>query len=281
MKRFFFIAVILLTWGSLSGQNVIITIVGDDSEIIPVKNKVLDHAYIECIYDSRSARDTVNIEAVFREDVMKLLIGPEITKYYSFKTEKGDSLMRPDLHVMFSSSDDASTLYKDNAGKKIILTDNIAGIWFRYEEAFEGQQWEISDETKEVLGYECQKAECDFRGRNYTAWFTPEIPVSDGPWKFSGLPGLILEISDAQGHYSFMASGIRQTDSLPITYPERQYQKTTRKEYLRTLRRFISDPVTYMKADSEIKFGFGTVDGMSIPEDVFTMKYDFLEKDYK
>ena len=58
--------------------------------------------------------------------------------------------------------------------------------------------WKIEDETKKIGGYNCKKATTRFRGWNYVAWFAPEIPVSYGPWKFHGLPGLILEVYDVE-----------------------------------------------------------------------------------
>lgn len=47
-----------------------------------------------------------------------------------------------------------------------------------------------------ILDYKCIKATTRFRGRDYTAWVTKELPINDGPWKFYGLPGLILQIED-------------------------------------------------------------------------------------
>ena len=58
------------------------------------------------------------------------------------------------------------------------------------------------------MGYPCQKATATFRGRDYEAWFTPEIPVNDGPWKFFGLPGLILKVTDAENIFSFVCVGL-------------------------------------------------------------------------
>lgn len=69
-------------------------------------------------------------------------------------------------------------------------------------------EWELSDETKEVNQFPCQKATCSFRGRNFTAWFTSKIPISLGPWKFNGLPGLILEVYDDKNEYYFEAQAI-------------------------------------------------------------------------
>jgi len=56
--------------------------------------------------------------------------------------------------------------------------------------------WKIGKETKKIGKFNCKKATANFRGRNYIAWFAKEIPLPFGPWKFNGLPGLILEVYD-------------------------------------------------------------------------------------
>jgi GLPGLI family protein len=63
--------------------------------------------------------------------------------------------------------------------------------------------WQISEDTKILKDMVLQKAECDFRGRHYTAWFNPKIPIPDGPWKLRGLPGLIIEAYDEKKHVQF------------------------------------------------------------------------------
>lgn len=68
--------------------------------------------------------------------------------------------------------------------------------------------WNITDETKEIGSFQSTKATTTFRGRNYTAWFTTEVSVSSGPWKFHGLPGLILEIYDDEMGVQFLLSSI-------------------------------------------------------------------------
>jgi GLPGLI family protein len=64
-------------------------------------------------------------------------------------------------------------------------------------------RWNILDSTKKIGNYTCSKATVHFRGRDYTAWFTPEIPVPYGPWKLVGLPGLILQAYDSTGNIRF------------------------------------------------------------------------------
>jgi len=58
--------------------------------------------------------------------------------------------------------------------------------------------WKISNESQMVQGLKCQLATCHFRGRDYKAWFYPVISLPYGPWKFGGLPGLIVEIQDSK-----------------------------------------------------------------------------------
>ncbi|MFC3160143.1 GLPGLI family protein [Chryseobacterium arachidis] len=59
------------------------------------------------------------------------------------------------------------------------------------------------DETKVINTVNCKKAEVTFKGRNWIAWYSPEIPLSYGPYKFSGLPGLIIKITDDKGEFDF------------------------------------------------------------------------------
>jgi len=64
-------------------------------------------------------------------------------------------------------------------------------------------KWEVTNVVEKQNGYSAQKAVTEFGGRVWTAWFTKEIPVSDGPYKFSGLPGLIVKLEDDKGDYKF------------------------------------------------------------------------------
>ncbi|TDE16824.1 GLPGLI family protein [Dyadobacter psychrotolerans] len=64
-------------------------------------------------------------------------------------------------------------------------------------------KWEIGTETDSISGYACTKATTFLGGRHYVAWFTSEIPITDGPYLFWGLPGLIVKISYTKNHYDF------------------------------------------------------------------------------
>ncbi|MDE6561573.1 MAG: GLPGLI family protein [Muribaculaceae bacterium] len=151
-----------------------------------------------------------------------------------------------------------------------------------YEEPFTELNWSVSDSTKTILGYECIMAETDYHGRHWTAWFSPEIPLPDGPWKLCGLPGLILEATDSTGQHSFTATGIENTNQVmyPI-YQPKQYDKMKRIDMLKAY-------AEYRKNSSVISRALimDTPDGTKIEmvapkeQKPNTKNIDFLETDY-
>ena len=169
------------------------------------------------------------------------------------------------LYVFSSIPDNEMTVY-DKAGSV---------EYGYYTEPLGELKWEIGDSTKTVLGYECVSATADYHGRLWTAWFTPEIPLQDGPWKLSGLPGLILEASESTGQHSFEATGIESSNQemYPI-YSHRQYDKMPRTEMLRQLRNYRDHSNSINAAESGINFGKDHIKNEAEAE------IDFLETDY-
>ncbi|WHF50691.1 GLPGLI family protein [Chryseobacterium gotjawalense] len=91
---------------------------------------------------------------------------------------------------------------KDYKTAKKLYKARILRDQYAYEED-RPMNWKILPETATIGEYKTQKAETNFAGRTWYAWFTPEVPFQDGPYKFSGLPGLIVKVEDAKGDYSF------------------------------------------------------------------------------
>lgn len=118
--------------------------------------------------------------------------------------------------------------YPDKGELTQIVNLDAAGV-FQYTEAQPKIKWKLMPERKEILGYSCQRAICSFRGREYEAWFTPDVPLGYGPWKFQGLPGLILEIADTKNEYHFTAKGIEK--------PKQEKQMMIFDEEIRTIKR--------------------------------------------
>ncbi len=97
--------------------------------------------------------------------------------------------------------------------------------------------WKIeSDEKKAILGFECVKATCRFRGTDIVAYFAEKIPVSFGPWKFGRLPGLILEVytENTQIYYHWRATKIKYPyeSKVEIVVEHSLYNVVTLQNYL-------------------------------------------------
>ena len=80
---------------------------------------------------------------------------------------------------------------------------------FQYQEPM-GQDWEFVESDTIILEHPCQKAICHYHGRTWTAFYATDIPISDGPWKLCGLPGLILRAYDHSNSFIFNCVGIYQ-----------------------------------------------------------------------
>lgn len=63
--------------------------------------------------------------------------------------------------------------------------------------------WNITKETKQKDKWKLQKATSDFRGRKWEAWFTSDLPFSEGPYKFNNLPGLVVEVKDSKNNFVY------------------------------------------------------------------------------
>lgn len=111
--------------------------------------------------------------------------------------------------------------------------------------------WQIGSETATVCGYECIKATCHWRGRDFTAWFTPDIPVEYGPWKFGGLPGLIMKVSDKDGIYSFEAVAV-ENGCYPIYAPRGSKYKLSTRDAVWKLQRELNE--NYFKTTGHAVF---------------------------
>lgn len=212
-------------------------------------------AILEVHYSRTEVTDTTKRETNYFKEETMLRIGKGMSRYCSIPRFYRDSLMHnnPGLYFQMEAASfekdprehDRTTLersgrygsfiYKNYPEGKITETAYFEMQDWRYEEDWEKPEWEISDETKEILGYQCFKATTDYRGRRWTAWFAPEIPVQDGPWKLCGLPGLILESVDNHREFHFIANGLMQNGISEVGFlcyrEKRGVRKVTRDKF--------------------------------------------------
>ncbi len=177
-----------------------------------------DTAVYLCKYSFEWQRDTDNIFSKTNE-LMYLEIGSDASTYYSYHHYKGlqnflgDMKAKKDLDYIQNNS----TRYYQNSESEIIIhnyntkefkvIDKLTanGITYCYFDAVVQPIWALSNDTLTILNHPTQKATTTYKGRDYIAWFATDIPLSAGPWQFTGLPGLILKIYDTKSQISFNA----------------------------------------------------------------------------
>ena len=257
------------------------------------REPVLDRAHMKCLYRYVYTFDTLKNE--LRDDLLILQIGKEVSKCYSYYTFQCDSLRRtPDgakvwselfrraiekdgIYGDFPHVRMSTYVYKNYPTGQMTITDRISLQDYCYVDSLHAQTWTMGDSTREVLGYTCQQATADFRGRRWTAWFATDIPINDGPWKLSGLPGLILEAYDEGQQHVFTAVGLEQVKDELIIFNRpfggnHRYEQTNRLEFLRMERRFLMDSNSFIQMETGID--------LLGDEPNRVMRYDLLERDY-
>lgn len=179
----------------------------------------LDSTILRVQYNMLSVQDVEKPQDK-KENTMLLQIGHNMSKFYDYHRFYADSIgnslalkKKPKseansevISIMFGTQ--PINVFKNYPTGKITTLDRVPHNTYQYEEDMLEPQWILKSDTLTVCGYVCNKAEARYFGRNYTAWYAPEIPISDGPWKLFGLPGLILKAVDDQEHYSFECIGL-------------------------------------------------------------------------
>jgi hypothetical protein len=212
------------------------------------QNKVIDKLKYTITYRTKSVRDTTKTDSEgrynYENDDMQLLIGDKVSYFYSatyraYEEELRKSVDANNIAIPTSTSARGSIsmdFYRNYPTGKSTYLDKVIREKFRIIEPLEQPQWDIiADSTKQILDYHCQMARCSFKGRTWTAWFTTDIPLDNGPWKLCGLPGLILRAYDSKQQYIFDCVGMKQAkEGENITYDTKfdKYVSATMKEFV-------------------------------------------------
>ena len=171
-------------------------------------------------YNYQFVSDTLKKEVVTNEIVVLDFYGKEQRSIFTgLKHIISDSTMIEDSKKGIMSFPDGSmkiryVVEKINNGNLMYLytPDHMGDPVLKVKDDRK-MNWQISNEQQSILGYLAQKATMFFAGREWTAWFTSEISIPDGPYKFYGLPGLILKISDKTNTHSFEMISVQKQKS--------------------------------------------------------------------
>lgn len=201
------------------------------------------------IYEYKFIPDSTNVDDV-KTEMMFLDTTKDGSKYYSYTVFNSDSIMKVDLEKQLAATgsinvkadlrkgDVRYSVTKTYPDYKINLHRRLGMDAYNISDDRK-INWKISSEKEKIGEWNAQKAEADFAGRHWMAWFSTEIPIQDGPYKFNGLPGLIVKIEDKTGSHKLELKGIKNIkkeldinvfDAKEIAVNSKQFQKVI-KEY--------------------------------------------------
>lgn len=209
-----------------------------------------DTAVFKALYQFKHIEDTLH-RSQFSQQEMVLYMGEKGTLFRNIQDEESFLLLhiaKGGTEKSFQILEECPSLVIQN--QQCVDTKRIIDNKYQITEREPVQDWKLEDETKIIKGYQVQKASTTFRGRHYSAWFSPEIPLNFGPWKLRGLPGLILEASDDKKEVQFSFEGFEKINlphPIQIDIPKNySIKQVNQQQYIKIRNTFLNDPVGFM-----------------------------------
>lgn len=214
-----------------------------------------DSAFVKAVYDFKRKPDSTKPNLI-ANDLFILEVGSAVTKFYSYNRQLSDSILNGQFaeHQIIGGSSLSADLRGIPSGSSFVIvrsilkdffvcSDQLGFVRYKYIDTVAAEmKWTIRPDTASFFGYKCTKATTRFRGRNYIAWFTSELPISSGPYKFCGLPGLIVKIADDKENFVFKLASLELLEQkIPLLLQEKKSTLVTRKEFKKLTLLMIND----------------------------------------
>lgn len=235
--------------------------------------KAQTHRFIYELQYRADANDTT-----YDKEEMVLDINPEEVKFYEIEFLVSDSLniLHGGGSNQHTSQSKQTIIRKRNSNKNQNYVQIMMMPYYYVFETVDNIQWNVEADTKKINNYNLQKATTTFGGRKWTAWFTPDINIPEGPYKFRGLPGLVLFVEDDKKDFIYSFS---RNINLPKTYDtkaflEKHYSLDALtidfKKWVKLNLEFYNDPYARMRTDFQPDWNV-RIDGRQIKsKDEFT-----------
>ena len=203
------------------------------------------HRFIYEVNYRRDSTENIKTKAFFHLD-----INPEETLYYDRTIFESDSIKNLELNTGFPAPN-LNEIFVHQKNSKQYDNYEFLGWDFIKRISEPEQNWTLSPEKKTLGNYHLQKASTKWSGRQWIAWFAPDIPFADGPQKFHGLPGLIVELEDDKDNFSFKlvkSQNYPQTQKVGILHTFFSNSLLLNdKKYLKFKTDHYKDPLAYAK----------------------------------
>ncbi|WP_146941240.1 GLPGLI family protein [Chryseobacterium hagamense] len=206
-----------------------------------------DSSEIEVKYNYIFVQDTLNRSSSIYEPMVLLTNGKKSIYYSENYKEAVDGFGKKLEDAMKTGnvldpgalprSKVKHNVYKDEI--KTYISNYLGKNYYTYESP-DKLNWKINNNSISTIGgYKCYKAIVEAGGKKFVAWFTYDIPISDGPYKFRGLPGLILKLNEINNYINFELISVNKK-SLPIE--QKKGITVTKDQYLLKREEYVNDP---------------------------------------
>lgn len=218
----------------------------------------------------------------YQEDIRVVQIGRKVVKDFSESIYHYDSIATINYEKGLATSSNTETpypfeIFNNYVTKKCDIQYRLflnAGT-LCYSSDIPRLKWEFStDDEENMYGYICNKATTRFGGREYTAWYTLDIPLQYGPYKFRGLPGLILKIEDADKMFIWELASFTASKSGIYRYKYDKEQKCTPKEASKAIKRMMTTPYSFLHS-AGTRVNVRGADGVFRPRSNDDQVYEF------
>ena len=246
----------------------------------------------------RPKKDSAKIETV----MTTLDITKDKSLYRDFTLVAQDSILKVEVEAMqkagvfkdisksFKTPKFSEKIYKSYPEMKIQYMEKIVNGFTPQNIAYNEDvnfNWSILSDKVKIGTYTTQKATTEFGGRKWTAWFSTDIPFQDGPYKFYGLPGLIVKIEDDGGNYSWELKGNKKIENFSdITYAETisgsggKTLEMPREKFEKTFNEFKKDPFSSMRPLMNPEMMSKNIPGMNMTVADAVKKQEQAYKDF-
>lgn len=197
-----------------------------------------------------------------KEELTELLISNETSLFRSCYLAQRDTMRyHPDAGLTeptFPISGNYHRIVKNSQAQSIAYYQQlnvVNGELYRYTESMEDLNWELLPDTMSIGSLKCQKAKINYGNRKWEAWFCPDIAISDGPYKFCNLPGLIVQVADTTDSWSFSLVGIHEIP--PFDFDLRYLNQSVemdKLDFYKHRKEFMANAVDRMLAAGVISF---------------------------
>lgn len=234
-----------------------------------------DQARVECFYRLTYRLDST--AAATRTETMRLQVGSKWSRFESLNALRGDSIMTaaitagqaqskatgtmPTLNMdamgittTYRSGFRGQVIFKTPTARQVLVNDVMGSVHYAYSEPAP-LAWTVGTATSTIAGYACQQATATWGGRTWRAWFTREVPVADGPYKFYGLPGLIVQVADTRQHYGYELVALRRPPSpVALKLPDPAAKPIAKDKFVTGKAEYTRNALAQMMASGNIRF---------------------------